>query len=122
MKSRRQVALSRREAQLMQILWEREGATAPEVREQLGDGSAESTIRTHLTTLVRKGFARRSGQAHSYRYVPKVPREKLARPALDQLLDRFFSGSGRALVLQMLDSGALCPEELEELARRFRRR
>ncbi len=122
MKARGTKSLSRREGQLMEILWDTGGATAGQVRRRLDDDSAESTIRTLLGILVKKGYARRVGRSHPYRYVPAVAREKLARLALRQLLDRFFDGSSRALILQMLDSGELPPDELNELARRFRRR
>ncbi len=121
MKARRARSLSRREAQLMEILWDTGGTTATEVRQRLADDSAESTIRTLLTILVRKGYVRRTRRSHPYRYVPKIPRDELAKPALRQLLDRFFGGSAPALVIRMLDSGELTPEDLNTLARRFRR-
>ena len=106
----------------MEILWNTDGATAGQVRGRLDDDSAESTVRTLLGILVKKGYARRVGRSHPYRSVPAVPREKLAQPALRQLLDRFFGGSTQALVLRMLDSGELTPDDLKQLARRFRHR
>ena len=122
MKSRRPAALSRRESQLMEVLWDAGGATAGEVRKRLDDGSAESTVRTLLKILVDKGLVRRSGRSHAYRYSAAVRRDRLARPALALLIERFFGGSGRALVVRMLETADLSPDELERIAREFRRR
>ena len=78
MPKRRPKSLSRREAQLMEILWDTDGATAGQVRGHVDDDSAESTVRTLLGSLVKKGYARRVGRSHPYRYLPAVPRERLA--------------------------------------------
>jgi predicted transcriptional regulator len=114
----RSESLTPREFQVMCVLWDREEATAEEVRTALPDDLHDSTVRTMLRVLEAKGFVRRSagGKAHVYRAA--VEREGVERKAVRSLLKRFFGGSAEALVLRLIEEDQLTAEELERLKKK----
>ena len=94
----------------------REAATAEEVRAALPGGANDSTVRTMLRVLVRKGHVRRDDRAAPQRYLPAIRRGKAQRTALRGLLDRFFGGSAESLVLKLIEDEHLSPEQLGKLS------
>ena len=110
-------ALTAREAQIMDVLWNLGAATAEQVREQLPGRPHDSTVRTLLRVLVEKGFASRDDRGTSYTYRPAVERDKAQRAALRHLLGRFFGGSAESLVLRLIEDEQLRPEQLDEIRR-----
>lgn len=111
-------ALSRRERQIMDILYSRGKATATEIQEALG-GPANSTVRTILRVLERKGLVRHTEEGLRYLFLPTVPRSAARRSALQRVLHTFFDGSAKEAVAAFLDPGAfsLSQQELDELSR-----
>ncbi|HZT31250.1 MAG TPA: BlaI/MecI/CopY family transcriptional regulator [Bryobacteraceae bacterium] len=110
--------LSRRERQIMDILYRQGRATAAEVHQHLPDRPSYSAVRAMLRVLEEKGHARHEEQGLRYVYLPTVTREKATRSAIRHLLDTFFNGSAEHAVAALLDvsAGELGPEKLDRLA------
>ena len=114
----RSSALTERESQIMTILWERCTATANEVREALAADLRESTVRTLLGILEKKGYACHRVESRTYIYEPIVPREKVQRSVLHGILESFFSGSAEALVQRLIEDKQITPKQLDLLSRK----
>ncbi|MBI1786892.1 MAG: BlaI/MecI/CopY family transcriptional regulator [Acidobacteria bacterium] len=110
--------LSRRERQIMDILYQRGKATAAQVQEALEAGPGYSAVRAMLRILEEKGHARHQQDGPRYVYLPKVPRERLKKPVLAHLVETYFEGSVEQAVTALLDGSArrMSPEELDRLA------
>lgn len=111
-------ALTKRERQIMDILYRLGRATAAEVLSAMPDQLAYSTVRAQLRVLEEKGHVRHEEKDLKYVYLPAVPREKARRSALRHLVDTFFDGSAEQTVAALLDRGTakLSPDELERLS------
>ena len=109
--------LSRRERQILDILYQRGKASASEVREAMENAPSYSAVRAMLRVLEDKGHARHQAEGLKYVYVPMVPREKAKRSAVKHLLDTFFAGSPEQIVAALLDVSAtrLTREELDRM-------
>ena len=87
--------LSRRERQIMDVLYRERQATAGEVLERLPDPPGYSAVRAMLRILENKGHVRHAVDGNRYVYEPRLPRERAGRPALAGVLETFFDGSDR---------------------------
>jgi predicted transcriptional regulator len=110
-------SLSRRERQIMEIVYRLGEATVADVQRELPDPPSYSTVRALLRILEEKRHLRHREDGPRYVYAPRVPRETAARPALKGVLNNFFDGSREKLVAALLDDAAteLSPEELDNL-------
>jgi predicted transcriptional regulator len=110
--------LSRRERQIMDVLFQRGRATAAEVLEALPDAPSYSAVRALLRILEEKGHARHEVDGPRYVYLPRLDRDKARQSAMRHLVQTFFAGSAGDAVAALLGSeGArMAPEELERLA------
>ena len=110
--------LSRRERQIMDILYRRGRATAAEVMRELPGEPTDSTVRTQLRVLEQKGHVRHEEQGLRYVYAPAVPRHAARKSALRHLVQTFFEGSAEKTVAALLgpDGGKLTDEELQRIA------
>jgi BlaI family transcriptional regulator, penicillinase repressor len=115
--------LSRRERQIMDILFARGRASGQEIQAGLPDQPNYSSVRTILRVLERKGYVRHSEEGLRYVYEPTVPREAARTSALQRIIRTFFDGSAKEAVAALLDPSAfhLSEEELNELARTIAR-
>lgn len=110
-------SLTRRERQIMDILYRRGRATAIDVMEELPGGPAYSTVRTQLRVLEEKGHVRHEEEGLRYVYAPAVPRHSVRKSALRHLVDTFYEGSTEKVVAALLgDSTRLSDEELNRIA------
>src|SRR5688572_1977687 len=107
---------SRRERQIMDILFRRGRATAAEVMAELPGSPSDSTVRTQLRVLEQKGHVRHDEQGLRYVYMPMVPRRAARKSALKHLVDTFFDGSSASVVAALLGGEAARVSD-EELAR-----
>ena len=110
-------SLSRRERQIMEVVYRLGEASAAQVHADLPDAPSRTAVRTFLRILEDKGLLqhRQSGQA--YLYVPVQPREREARHAFRRVLTTFFEGSlEKALAAHLGDAADLSAEELARLA------
>ncbi|HJT86534.1 MAG TPA: BlaI/MecI/CopY family transcriptional regulator [Bryobacteraceae bacterium] len=110
--------LSRRERQIMEILYQRGKASASEVRQAMEDAPSYSAVRALLRILEEKGQIRHAAEGLKYVYVPVVARERAKRSAVKHLLDTFFSDAPEQLVAALLDvsSRRLTREDLNRMA------
>lgn len=111
-------ALSRRERQIMDILYKLERASVGQVLAKLADKPNYSTVRAQLRVLEEKGHVRHEEHGLRYVYVPAVPREVARRSALRHLIETFFDGSTEQVVAALLggEAARVSPEELDRLA------
>lgn len=114
----RPTALSRRERQIMDILYKLGRATVGEVLSQLADKPNYSTVRAQLRVLEGKGHVRHEEHGLRYVYVPCVPREIARRSALRHLVETFFEGSTEKAVAALLggEVSRISSEELDRLS------
>lgn len=117
------VGLSRRERQIMDILYQRGKASATDVREAMPDAPSYSAVRAMLRVLEEKGHVKHQAEGLKYVYLPVVTREKAKRSAVKHLLDTFFSDSPEQVVAALLDvsSTRLTREELDRMAQMIER-
>src|SRR5215475_12493703 len=110
--------LSRRERQIMDILYQRGKSSASEVREAMGDAPGYSAVRAMLRVLEEKGHVRHQAEGLKYVYMPVVAREKAKRSAVKHVLDTFFGGSPEQIVAALLDVSAtrLTRQELDRMS------
>jgi predicted transcriptional regulator len=95
--------ISRRERQVMEILFRKGKATAEEVMEELPNPPSYSGVRALLATLESKELVTHEKDSRRYVYLPTVPEKKAKQTALKQLLSTFFEGSPEKLVASLLD-------------------
>lgn len=110
--------LSRRERQIMEIIYARRRATAVEVMEALPDPPGYSAVRTLLRILEAKGYLTHQKEGVRYVYLATQPRHRAARSALKQVLQTFFDGSVEQAVATLLSDAdtKLSDAELDRLA------
>ena len=110
--------LSRRERQIMDILYRRSRATAAEVMEGLPDPPSYSAVRALLRVLEEKGHARHKQDGPRYVYMPTVSRDRARQSALKQVVGTFFENSTEQSVAALLDMSAdkMSDDELDRLA------
>ena len=110
--------LTRRERQIVDVLYRRGRATAGEVMGELPGDPSYSTVRTQLRVLEDKGHVRHEEQGLRYVYMPAVPRGAARKSALRHLIDTFFDGSAEQVVGALLGGAGsrLTEEELDRIA------
>jgi BlaI family penicillinase repressor len=110
--------LSRRERQIMDILYQQGKASASEVREAMPDAPSYSAVRAMLRVLEDKGHVKHQAEGLKYVYVPVVARDKAKRSAVKHLMDTFFKESPEQVVAALLDvsSTRLTREDLDRMS------
>lgn len=111
-------ALSRRERQIMDILYKLERASVGQVLAEIAGKRSYSTVRAQLRVLEEKGHVRHEEHGLRYVYVPAVPREVARRSALRHLVETFFDGSTEKVVAALLGGEVtrISTEELDRIA------
>jgi len=110
--------LSRRERQIMEILYQRGSASASDVRDAMPDAPTYSTVRALLRVLEEKGHIEHRNDGLKYVYAPLVKHDKAKRSAVKHLVDTFFQDAPEQVVAALLDVSAkrLTNEELDRMA------
>ena len=105
----------------MRVLWDKGEASVGEVVTALKEKPkpAYNTVLTLLRILERKGYVTHRKDGRAFVFLPTVDRSNARRNALKSLVDRFFEGSSRLLVLNLLEDGQLSAEAIEEMKRRL---
>ena len=113
-----QTSLSRRERQIMDILYRRGRVTGVEVMEDLPGNPSYSTVRTQLRVLEKKGHVRHEEHGAKFIYLPAVHRRAARKSALRHLVETFFDGSVENVVGALLggEGARVTEEELERIA------
>lgn len=110
--------LTRRERQIMDVLYQRQRASAAEIRESLANPPSYSAVRALLRILEEKGHIRHAEKDLRYVYYPAVPRVRVRRAALRHVVETFFDGSAAAAVAALLDpsTARVSEGELERIS------
>lgn len=117
-KNNKDRGLSRRERQIMEALYRLGKASAADIRGALPNPPSYTAVRTHLTILQGKGHVRHRSDGPRYIYEPVVPREEMAKTAIEGVLLTFFGNSMERFVATLLDrkESQISPEQLDRLA------
>jgi BlaI family penicillinase repressor len=94
--------LTRRERQIMEIVYRLGRATAIDVMSSLPGRPANATVRTMLNVLEEKGYLRHETEKGRYIYIPTIPLAKAGKSALDNVLETFFKGAEASAVISIL--------------------
>lgn len=115
--------LSRRERQIMDVLYQRGRATAAEVHQALPDPPSYSAVRAKLRILEEKGHVRHEEEALRYVYLPTLAPERARRSALRHMVDTFFNGSVEQVMAALLDRSSveISGEDLERMSQMIER-
>jgi BlaI family penicillinase repressor len=110
--------LSRRERQIMEILYRQGKASAAEVRAGMEAAPSYSAVRAMLRVLEEKGHVKHQEEGLKYVYAPVVARDKAKRSAVRSLVDTFFSDAPEQVVAALLDVSPrrLTAEELDRMS------
>lgn len=108
--------LSRRERQIMDVIYERRQATAAEVADAIPDPPSYSAVRALLRILEAKGYVRHEQQGLRYVFIPTVRHDSARRSALKGVVRTFFNGSVEQTVAALLGQQKLSPDELQRLS------
>ena len=109
------ITLTDREAEFMEVLWERGPSTVAEVREQLKDELAYTTVLTILRNLEGKGYVGPTKDGRAHRYAPLVARDAARRSALRDLSAKLFKGSTELLMTHLVADQKLSDAEVKRI-------
>src|SRR3954467_12067172 len=111
------VDLTRRESQIMEILYRRRRATVEEIRAELPDAPTPSRVRKLLDIMIDRGLLAREYDGPRFVYFPAATPEDASRSALKQLVRTFFDGSPGSAAAALLDmaDAPLADEEYKRL-------
>ena len=109
------VQLTRRELDVMSVIWKLGSATVAEVKNGLTDKLAYPTVLTILRTLESKGHVRHKQEGKAFRYYAKLQSDTAGSSALSRLLDKMYRGSRELLMAGLLEDEDIAPEELKRL-------
>ncbi|MEO7713004.1 MAG: BlaI/MecI/CopY family transcriptional regulator [Gemmatimonadaceae bacterium] len=104
-----------RELEVMSVLWRRGSATVSEMREELGEELAYTSVLSALQTLEEKQYVRHEAEGRAYRYFAVVEAERAGGSALDRIRDAIFHGSAERMFAQLVSDRKLGRDELERM-------
>ena len=111
------VSFTDRELDVMHVLWERGSATVAEVRAELADELAYTTVLTVLRTLEEKGHVSHEEEGKAHRYRPLVARQAAGQSAVHRLVAKLFRGSPEMLLTHLVSDRTLSDDELRRMRR-----
>jgi predicted transcriptional regulator len=118
----RAVTLTRRELDLMSVLWQLKSATVAEVRQRLSDDLAYPTVLTMLRNLELKGYARHEEEGRAFRYYPTLQPDDAGDGALKRLVSKVYQGSRELLVSRLIADEKISPAELKRIKQLLQKR
>jgi predicted transcriptional regulator len=110
--------LSRRESQIMDVIYQMGSASVSDVVDRIPDRPAYNAVRITLGILEKKGYVKHHQEGQRYIYSPTVPVERAKKSAVSHLLQTFFAGSSSQAILTLLGMSAdrLSKEDLDEIS------
>src|SRR5918997_1209690 len=114
--------LTRRELDIMSVLWRRGRATVAEVRDELADDLAYPTVQTMLRVLEGKGYVGHTVDGRAFLFHALVKQDEVADSALDRLVAKVYHGSRELLVSRMLGDEDISPDELRRIKKLLQKR
>jgi predicted transcriptional regulator len=123
MAGRKTLAITDRQFEALRILWDHGPLTVRQLMEYLprGDRQPYTTVLGLLQNMEKAGLVHHEEEGLTYRYLPTVSRQQATGALLHDFVARFFRGSAEALVLGLVDTQALSPEELRDIEARLSR-
>ena len=109
------IVLTDREADVMQILWDKGPSVVSEVQDELGDSLAYTTVLTILRTLKGKGYVTTESEGRGHRYSALVKQQAAQKSALSHLTTKLFKGSSELLFAQLVSDKNLSPTEIDHM-------
>lgn len=109
------IALTDREADVMQVLWNAGPSLVVEVREALKDQLAYNTVLTVLRTLEAKGYVGHEEEGRGHRYFASVKQQLARKSALRHLTDKLFNGSSELLFAQLVSDKKLSADQIQRM-------
>src|SRR5512146_2398416 len=106
-----------RELAVMSILWRRGSATVTQVRDDLEEELAYTSVLSALQTLEEKGYVRHEPEGRAYRYFPTIEAERAGGSAISRIRDAIFQGSAERMFAQLVSDKKLSRAELERMRR-----
>ena len=116
------VNLTRRELDVMSVLWRRGSATVAEVRDDLADDLAYPTVQTMLRVLEGKGYVGHTVDGRAFRFHALVEQDEAADSALARLVAKVYHGSRELLVSRLLADEDISPDELRRIKKLLQKR
>ena len=104
-----------RELAVMSSLWRRGSATVNDVKDDLGEELAYTSVLSALQTLEEKGFVRHEAEGRAYRYFPSVAADKAGQSAIGRIREAIFHGSAERMFAQLVSDKKLGREELQRM-------
>jgi predicted transcriptional regulator len=111
------IILADREAEFMEVLWRQGPSTVAEVRKELADKLAYTTVLTILRNLESKGYVGHDAEGRAHRYAPIVARDAARNSALKDLAAKFFGGSAELLMTHLVCDRKLDDTEVKRIRR-----
>jgi BlaI family penicillinase repressor len=118
----RSITLTRRELDIMSVLWRRKKATVAEIRDELSDDLAYATVQTMLRVLEGKGYVRHTLDGRTFIFHPTVAQDAAADSALRRLVNKVYHGSRELLVMRLLEDKEIPADELRRIRKTLQRR
>ena len=116
------VSLTRRELDVMSVLWRRGKATVAEVRDELVDDLAYPTVQTMLRVLENKGYVGHTVDGRAFQFHALVEQDDAADSALNRLVAKIYHGSRELLVSRLLADDDIPPDELRRIKKLLQKR
>ena len=113
------------ELTILKVLWRKTPRTVEDVREELAENGRElahSSVITVMNIMVRKQYLKRTKNGRAFEYEPLVEGRDVNRGLLDDLVNRVFDGSAKAVLLELLETSEVDADELLEIRRLIQRR
>jgi BlaI family transcriptional regulator, penicillinase repressor len=107
------IDLTRRESQIMNILYRRRRATVEEIRSELPDAPTRSSVRKLLEIMIERGLLRREYEGPRYVYFPAANPDEVGKSAVKHLVRTFFDGSASSAIAALLDAEDLALSDAE---------
>lgn len=109
------VALTDREADVMQVLWEHGPSVVAEVRERLPDRLAYTTVLTILRILEAKNYVAHVEEGRGHRYHASIEQQSARKSALKHLTNKLFDGSSELLLTHLVSERSLTPDQIKRM-------
>ena len=114
--------LTKRELDLMSVLWNRGSATISEVSDDLPDEIAYSTVMTIMRTLEAKGHVRHEQEGKAFRFFPLTEPDDAADTALGRIVNKVFHGSRELVINRLVSDEDVSAEEIRRIKENLERR
>lgn len=115
------ISLAEREAELMDVLWDRGPSTVSEVQAEVRDELAYTTVLTILRKLEAKGYVGHTGEGRAFRYHALIERAAAQEGALKALVSRLFKGSSDALLMHLVSHEKLSAKQVQRIEEQLRK-